>query len=87
MIGDRLDTDIDFGLKGGLETLCVLTGTLPRNRPIYLSMIDESLLIHTYSLFIWHFAGVASEQDLLDPGNPIKPTYYVDSFAEFGQDN
>ncbi|KAI7861467.1 HAD-like domain-containing protein [Spinellus fusiger] len=26
MIGDRLDTDIEFGLKGGIETLCVLTG-------------------------------------------------------------
>lgn len=26
MIGDRLDTDIDFGNKGGIETLCVLTG-------------------------------------------------------------
>ncbi|KAI8328982.1 HAD-like domain-containing protein [Chlamydoabsidia padenii] len=30
MIGDRLDTDIDFGLKGGLETLCVLTGMSTR---------------------------------------------------------
>ncbi|KAI9300190.1 HAD-like domain-containing protein [Cunninghamella echinulata] len=28
MIGDRLDTDIDFGLKGGIETLCVLTGRI-----------------------------------------------------------
>ncbi|CAO3597788.1 unnamed protein product [Absidia cylindrospora] len=54
MIGDRLDTDIDFGLKGGLETLCVLTG-------------------------------VSSEQELLDPENKIKPTYYVDSFAVFGE--
>ena len=26
MIGDRLDTDIDFGNQGGIETLCVLTG-------------------------------------------------------------
>lgn len=26
MIGDRLDTDIEFGLNGGVDTLCVLTG-------------------------------------------------------------
>ncbi|KAJ1955473.1 hypothetical protein EC988_001865 [Linderina pennispora] len=26
MIGDRLDTDVQFGISGGLSTLCVLTG-------------------------------------------------------------
>jgi hypothetical protein len=31
------------------------------------------------------FKGVTSEQELLDPENTIKATYYVDSFAEFGE--
>ncbi|KAF7727309.1 hypothetical protein EC973_007825 [Apophysomyces ossiformis] len=52
MIGDRLDTDIDFGLKGGIETLCVLTG-------------------------------VTTEEEILAPTNPIKPTYYIQGVADF----
>lgn len=52
MIGDRLDTDIDFGNRGGLTTLCVLTG-------------------------------VTSESKLLSESNPIKATYYIDSFGDF----
>ncbi len=26
MIGDNLETDILFGIKGGIDTLCTLTG-------------------------------------------------------------
>ncbi|KAI8146307.1 HAD-like domain-containing protein [Fennellomyces sp. T-0311] len=51
MIGDRLDTDIDFGNQGGIETLCVLTG-------------------------------VTSKDEMLSPNNKIKPTFYIDSFAD-----
>jgi histidinol phosphatase-like enzyme len=28
MIGDRLDTDISFGINGGISTLLVLTGKI-----------------------------------------------------------
>jgi 4-nitrophenyl phosphatase len=26
MIGDNIETDINFALKGGIDSLCVLTG-------------------------------------------------------------
>lgn len=28
MVGDRLDTDIKFGVNGGIDTLMTLTGAL-----------------------------------------------------------
>ncbi|KAG0202251.1 hypothetical protein BGX33_009807 [Mortierella sp. NVP41] len=52
MVGDRLDTDIDFGAQGNIATLMVLTG-------------------------------VSTEEEAMDPNQPIKPTYIIKSFGEF----
>lgn len=54
MVGDRLDTDIDFGAQGGIATLMVLTG-------------------------------VSTEHEALDPAQPIKPTYIIQSFGELAK--
>ncbi|KAF9114657.1 hypothetical protein BGX27_010234 [Mortierella sp. AM989] len=54
MVGDRLDTDIDFGAQGNIDTLMVLTG-------------------------------VSTEKEALDPKQPIKPTYIIQSFGEFAK--
>ena len=37
MIGDRLNTDIEFGKNGGLSTLLVLTGELEQRPSFILS--------------------------------------------------
>jgi 4-nitrophenyl phosphatase len=50
MVGDRLDTDIDFGIKGNIETILVLTG-------------------------------VSTEEEAVDPNQPIKPTYILPNFG------
>lgn len=54
MVGDRLDTDIDFGAQGNIATLMVLTG-------------------------------VSTEKEAMDPEQPIKPTYIIQSFGEFAK--
>ncbi|KAG0364724.1 hypothetical protein BGZ54_007216 [Gamsiella multidivaricata] len=54
MVGDRLDTDIDFGRNGNIATLMVLTG-------------------------------VNTEEEALDPNQPIKPSYIIQSFGDFAK--
>lgn len=70
MIGDRLDTDIEFGVKGGIETLCVLTGT-------FMIATAYGSTIHPFIL------GVTSEVEVLSSSSEVRPDYYMDSFAGF----
>ncbi|KAG2217025.1 hypothetical protein INT45_011576 [Circinella minor] len=54
MIGDRLDTDIDFGNQGGIETLCVLTGITSKEE----MLSPDNKIKPTY--YIPSFADLAS---------------------------
>lgn len=72
MIGDRLNTDIEFGLNGGIDTLCVLTGKL---HTLICSQISYPTL----------FLGVTTKDELLSEENKVKSTYYIDGFGDFGQ--
>lgn len=82
MVGDRLDTDIAFGLAGGLTTLCVLTGV------VKMSDIDDQVAK----------AGASevdgAQGDAEDGTKPAKrkrvegdgatvPTFVVDSLGSF----
>ena len=70
MVGDRLNTDILFGQKGGLATLLVLTGT------IFLS-ITGALLVNEISL------GITSESELTGPkASSIIPDYVTPSLGD-----
>jgi len=74
MVGDRLNTDIQFGKDGGLATLLVLTGTRLLSFPITCQrvLMDDLCL-----------SGIASEADLTGP-NPsdIVPDYVTASIGD-----
>jgi phosphoglycolate/pyridoxal phosphate phosphatase family enzyme len=55
MVGDRLDTDVLFGLDNGLEAVLTLSG-------------------------------VTTKEKLLSDSNPIQPSFYVESIADFFPD-
>jgi ribonucleotide monophosphatase NagD (HAD superfamily) len=54
MVGDRLDTDIQFGKSGGLATLLVLTGAMSRS-PDRLLRCSHNLVVR------YHFRGKPDE--------------------------
>lgn len=70
MVGDRLNTDIEFGKAGGLSTLLVLSGA-------YLFMIMVGGCAHTFG------AGITSEDELTGPNpSPTVPDYVTDSLGD-----
>ena len=74
MVGDRLNTDIQFGKSGGVATLLVLTGARPSPS---LPLIDSS-----YDPMI-EWAGITSEDELTGPKpSPIVPDYVTASIGD-----
>jgi ribonucleotide monophosphatase NagD (HAD superfamily) len=61
MIGDRLDTDMLFGIKSGIKTCLVFTGIICRK---------------IMSIFIF-FQGIASLEDLQETAVEHQPDFYI----------
>jgi hypothetical protein len=71
MVGDRLNTDIQFGKSGGLATLLVLTG----------AVIAPSSIACPTVLTIWS-SGITSEESLTGPNQSIIPDYVTPSIGD-----
>jgi ribonucleotide monophosphatase NagD (HAD superfamily) len=71
MVGDRLDSDIQFG-KCGLSTLLILTGMLASS----LSLITCQCV-----LIIWS-SGITLEESLTESSQSIVPDYVTPSIGD-----
>lgn len=74
MVGDRLDTDIKFGVQGGIDTLMVLTG---KSTP---SSVDSQRILTFFNLSL---AGVNKRPDFEREGAVAVPTYVVNGLGDF----
>lgn len=76
MVGDRLNTDIQFGKAGGLATLLVLTGTGVSPHLPLPSIVCPRILM------IW-LLGITSEENLTGPDpSTIVPDYVTASIGD-----
>lgn len=74
MVGDRLNTDIEFGKNGGLATLLVLTG-----KCLLVHCISERSLMQAIC------AGITKESDISGPNaSPTVPDYVTKSIGDLG---
>ena len=77
MVGDRLNTDIQFGKEGGLSTLLVLTGN---NTSLILWRCVTQICVV--------FLGISREEDLApERSPPAIPDYITNSIGDLRQGN
>ncbi|CAG8489372.1 5113_t:CDS:2 [Dentiscutata erythropus] len=84
MIGDRLDTDVQFGINNGFTTLLTLTGITTEN-----DLLVNNISVQSKSRkFRKLFAALQSNliKSIPNPSpTSIIPDYYISSFGEFSK--
>ncbi len=74
MVGDRLNTDIEFGKAGGLATLLVLTGACLR-----MLLYDRDRGPHGVAVC----SGITKESEITGPNaSPTVPDYVTNSIGD-----